>query len=149
MSDRPKLNLDALPALVEAARKVGVPLDGHTLGMIGEAHAAQLFGLELKPNSTQGHDAVTSNGLTVEIKATTRSAVGLRTGEHQPDLLAVIWLNPADLQPTVVYYGPAKPAWAAAGSMQKNGQQVVSLQALKRLSDRLRERRGPVTGSDS
>ena len=146
MSDRPKLNLDALPALVEAARKVGAPLDGHTLGMIGEAHAAELLNLRLMRNSTQGYDAVAADCETVEIKATTRGSVALRTGKHKPHRLAVIQLDPATLQPTVIYCGPAAPVWALAGPMQKNGQQVISLQTLKRLSDRLRERRGQVTG---
>lgn len=147
VSVRPALNLDAVPELVAAARKVGVPLDGHTLGMIGESHAAQLLGLRLMPNSPQCYDAVDADGCTVEIKATTRDAIGLRTGEHKPDLLAVIRLDPATLRPTVIYYGPAEPAWARAGPMQKNGQQVISLRALTRLSERLRDRRELVTGS--
>ena len=71
------VNLDALPELVEAAKKVGVPLDGHTIGMIGEAHAARLLNLALVAASTEGYDALTTDGRTVEVKATTRRAVGL------------------------------------------------------------------------
>lgn len=124
------VNLDALPELVEAAKKVGVPLDGHTIGMIGEAHAARLLNLTLVAASTEGHDALTSDGRTVEVKATTRRAVGLQTHGRKPDLLAVLQLDPDTLAATVVYYGPAAPVWRIAGKPQKNGQRRVSLSKL-------------------
>ena len=84
-----KINLDAVPELVAAANRVGVPLDGHTIGMIGEAHAARLLDLTLVRASTEGHDALTQDGRTVEVKATTRSAVALQTIDRKPELLAV------------------------------------------------------------
>jgi hypothetical protein len=34
----------------------------------------------------------------------------------------------------LVYDGPGDPAWAAAGSLAKNGQRVVRLSVLRRLS---------------
>lgn len=125
-----KVNLEALPELVAAARKVGVPLDGHTIGMIGEAHAAQLLDLTLVAASTEGHDALTKDGQTVEIKATTRRSVALQASGRKPDLLAVLSLDPETLQPTLEYFGPAAPIWRIAGKPQKNGQRRVSLSKL-------------------
>ena len=122
---RPLLNLDALPALVAAARAVGVPLDGHTLGMIGEAHAARLLGLTLLTHSTAGHDALDDDGRTVEIKATTGRTVYLRP--HVPDLVAVLRLDLDTLAGSVIYFGPAAPVWALAGPLQKNGTHAVSV----------------------
>lgn len=125
-----QINLAALPELVAAATKVGVPLDGHTIGMIGEAHAARLFDLTLVTASNEGYDALTHDGRTVEVKATTRTSVALRAEGRKPDLLAVLFLDPQSLAPTVVYYGSAEPVWAIAGKPQKNGQRSVSLSKL-------------------
>ena len=124
------LNLDRIPELVAAAKAVGVPLDGHTLGMIGEAHAARLLHLDLRRASTEGFDALDQDGRTVEIKCTTRRTVYLRP--TVPDLLAVLRLDPDTLSPTVVYFGPAAPAWALAGPPQKNGTRALSLATLLR-----------------
>ena len=95
-----KINLDAVPELVAAANRVGVPLDGHTIGMIGVAHAARLLDLTLVRASTQGHDALTQDGRTVEVKATTRSTVALQTIGRKPELLAVLRLDPDTLEPS-------------------------------------------------
>lgn len=46
------------------------PLDGHLVGSLGEAAAEALFAIELVRGSTAGHDALTSDGSKVEIKAT-------------------------------------------------------------------------------
>lgn len=130
---RPPLNLDDLPALVAAARVVGVPLDGHTLGMIGEEYAARLLGLKLLAPSTEGWDALDAAGQTVEIKSTTRGAIGLRSG-RLPARIAILRLDPETLAPSVVYFGPAAPVWALAGPLQKNGTRVVSLSRLASLA---------------
>jgi hypothetical protein len=136
VGDRPALNLDALSELAAAARKVGVPLDGHTVGMIGEAHAARIYGLTLMRASTAGFDAMTADGRTVEIKATTRSSVALRGGSRPPDLLVVVQLDHDTLQPAVRYFGPAAPVWEVAGRQQANGQRSVSIYLLDKLSRR-------------
>lgn len=125
-----EINLDAVPDLVQAAKRVGVPLDGHTIGMIGEAHAAAILNLTLMPASNEGFDAVNSDGRTVEIKATTRGSIALQAEGRKPDLLAVLRLDRDSFEPTVIYYGPAEPVWAIAGAPQKNGQRRVSLSRL-------------------
>jgi hypothetical protein len=43
-------------------------LDGHLVGSIGEVVAAYMFGLDLMPASTLGHDALAPDGRRVEIK---------------------------------------------------------------------------------
>ena len=130
------INLDAVPELVEAARKVGVPLDGHTIGMIGEAHAAKILDLTLMPASNEGFDAVTKDGNTVEIKSTTGRGVAIQAQGRKPDLLAVLRLDRDTFEPTVVYFGPAEPVWAIAGPAQKNGQRHVSLSKLPEADQR-------------
>jgi hypothetical protein len=67
------------------------------------------------PASTAGYDAKTSDGKTVEIKATTRSSVGFRSSDLSPDLIAVLQLDPETLRPTLCYFGPAAPIWELVG----------------------------------
>jgi hypothetical protein len=133
VSERRTLNLDALPELVTAARNVGVPLDGHTIGMIGEAHAAALLDLTLMRNSNAGYDATDADGRTVEIKATTRRSFGLRVSDLLPALVVLLTLDGDTLQPTIVYYGPAEPVWAAAGKPQRNGQRQISVRRVREM----------------
>jgi hypothetical protein len=122
---RQRLNLDALPQLADAARAVGVPLDGHSVGMIGEEWAARLLGLTLVTASTEGYDALDSAGRKVEVKSTTRSTVYL--GSDIATLLAVVQLDRVTLAATVVYFGPTAPLWAIAGPVQKNGLRAVRI----------------------
>jgi hypothetical protein len=122
---RPRLNLEALPALAAAALAVGVPLDGHSVGMIGEEWAARLLDLTLVTASNEGYDALDAEGRTVEIKSTTRGTVYLSSGAAE--LLAVVHLDRVTLSGTVVYFGPNAPVWALAGPVQKNGLRGVSI----------------------
>jgi hypothetical protein len=39
-------------------------------------------------------------------------------------------------QAEIVYDGPGAPAWAAAGSMQKNGQRKIALTKLRAITER-------------
>ena len=128
---RPTINLEKIPALIDAARAVGVPLDGHTLGLIGEAIAANMLSLELAPPSTKGYDALDRHNRQVEIKVTTGRTVGLRG--QPPDLLAVLKLDRETLAGKVVYFGEAAPAWNLAGPVQKNGQRPLALARLRAL----------------
>lgn len=45
-------------------------LDGHLVGSIGEVFVAYYYGLELLPPSAKCHDAKTTDGREVQIKAT-------------------------------------------------------------------------------
>jgi len=104
-------------------------LDGHLVGSIGEAWAANLFDLKLLPASAETHDAVTPDGRMVQVKATQGNAVAMSS---QPDNLIVLRLN-REGGAEVVYDGPGSLAWAAAGKKQKNGQRTLRLSKLRTL----------------
>ncbi|WP_321503454.1 hypothetical protein [Breoghania sp.] len=110
-------------------------LDGHLVGSIGEVTAAYMFGLDLNPASTQGHDARSRDGRKVEIKLTQGSRVAIR---HKPQHLIVLH-RPIGGPIRVVFNGPGAIAWAASGKMQKNGQRPISLSRLSRLSQEVAE----------
>lgn len=104
--------------------------DGHMIGSIGEAYAAANYELTLLTASFPGHDAHDAEGQYWQIKATGGNSVGLRSC---PDWLLVLKLN-RDGSMTEIYKGAGKPAWEAAGKMQKNGQRSLSLSALRKLT---------------
>ena len=117
--------------------------DGHLVGSIGEALAAEAYGLDLFTASAERHDAVASDGRLVQIKATQVKSIALRS---EPEHLLVLVLG-GDGRASEVYNGPGRPAWEAAGKMQRNGQRPVSLHRLRQLmahvseDDRLRPQR--------
>jgi hypothetical protein len=103
--------------------------DGHLVGSIGEAYAAERYGLKLLAASSSTHDAVDVDGRYYQIKATGGSSIGIRSC---PDNLLVLKLH-RDGTLTEIYRGPGQPAWNAAGAMQKNGQRAISLSKLRML----------------
>lgn len=104
--------------------------DGHLVGSIGEAYAAENYGLTLLPASTETHDAVDSKGRLYQIKATGGKIIGIRS---EPDYLLVLKLN-RDGSLDEIYNGAGRPAWESAGPMQKNGQRALSVAKLRRLN---------------
>jgi hypothetical protein len=109
--------------------------DGHLVGSLGEVLAAHLYELELYPNSHPGHDAVSSDGLEVQIKATQgRSRVALRS---EPKHLIVLRIE-RNGQPKEIYNGPGSLVWKACTNGKKRpstGQYSVALSTLKKLMD--------------
>lgn len=91
--------VDQLHAVVEELEKLHpgrkFPLDGHLVGSLGEAAGEAIFDLELCRASTTGHDAIASEGRTVEIKATYgHRAVAIRPTSHEhAGLLVVLRLS--------------------------------------------------------
>lgn len=106
--------------------------DGHLVGSLGEVIAADLLDLTLMPPSNDGYDAVNSEGLKVEIKATTRRSVSLSASGTQAERLVVVALD-HDGQASIVYDGECEVVWAAAGKPQKNGQRTINLTRLGQL----------------
>lgn len=104
-------------------------LDGHLVGSIGEVIVAEHYGLTLLRNSLETHDAVSSTGKYVQIKATQVNRIAISS---EPDYLIVIKLF-SDGSWEEVYNGPGKLAWDSAGKMQKNGQRPISLSRLRSL----------------
>jgi hypothetical protein len=103
--------------------------DGHLVGSIGEVIAAQHFGLTLHPASHPAHDAFDLDGQ-VQIKLTAGNKVSMY-GECER-LIVMRVVSPEHAE--VIYDGPGKPAWAAAGRQQKNGQRTIGLAKLKALA---------------
>jgi hypothetical protein len=67
----------------------------------------------------------------VQIKATQANLVGLRS---EPQHLLVLGLDKQGHH-FEVFNGPGELAWAAAGSMQKNGQRPIRKSTLMRLME--------------
>ena len=104
-------------------------IDGHLVGSIGEVIVAEHYGLELLPNSTETHDAISADGKYVQIKATQINRISISS---EPDYLIAIKLS-SDGSWEEVYNGPGKPVWDNAGKMQKNGQRPISLTKMRNL----------------
>jgi hypothetical protein len=103
--------------------------DGHLVGSIGEVIAAEHFGLTLYSMSKTGHDAFDATG-DVQIKLTAGKSVSMFADCVRLIVLRIV--SPEEVE--IVYDGSGAPAWAAAGSMQKNGQRKISLTKLKAIA---------------
>jgi len=99
--------------------------DGHLVGSIGEVIAAEALHLTLYPMGHPVHDVYDTNG-DVQIKMTAGNSVAMYALCDRLVVLRVV--SPKEAE--IVYDGPGKPAWEAAGKMRKNGQRVVSLSRL-------------------
>ena len=86
----------------------------------------------MKP-SNKGFDAVDAEGRQVEIKATTRNAIALSGSGTQAERLVVVKFNNIG-NGSILYDGPAKQVWDAAGAQQANGQRRIALSTLQRLA---------------
>jgi hypothetical protein len=104
--------------------------DGHLVGSIGEVVAAEALGLTLYSMSRAGHDAFDANG-DVQIKMTAGDSVAMYADCARLVVLRVVSPEEAD----IVYDGPGAAAWACAGKIGKNGQRVVRLSKLRKLSE--------------
>jgi len=142
-----KMNkIEKIPELVSALYRAVAELqrlfpdrpftpDGHLVGSIGEVIAAHDYNLRLLRPSTDGHDALTTDGRHVEIKITQGTRVALR---KRPDHLLVLKLR-KDGATEEVYNGPGGEPWSHSGRMQKNGQRPISLSTLKILMETVSE----------
>jgi len=111
--------------------------DGHLVGSIGEVIAAEALGLTLYPMSRPGHDAYDENG-DVQIKMTAGRSVAMYSTCNRLVVLRV--LSPEEAE--IVYDGPGQPVWELAGKAGKNGQRVVSLARLRKLTVSGESKRG-------
>ena len=108
--------------------------DGHLVGSIGEVIAAEHFGLTLYGMSKPGHDAFDADDNQVQIKLTAGNSISMFADCERLIVLRIV--SPEEAE--VVYDGPGAPAWAAAGSMQKNGQRKISLSTLRAIVEKMR-----------
>ena len=110
--------------------------DGHLVGSIGEAFAAERYGISLFAAGHKTHDGTAPDGRLVQIKATQRRSVGI-SGE--PDYLLVFSID-NESRIKEVYNGPGHPVWrlVAHKKLPKTGQYQVSLARLKELDQGVR-----------
>jgi hypothetical protein len=139
--------VDELEAIFEGRKFTP---DGHLVGSIGEALAAHYFDLELLPGSTEGLDAIpidkgqTVDGepVTVQVKATQGTSVSFYSARALATHVLVLRIA-RGVSPEVIYNGPAKPVWTAAGfpdkGLQKNGQWKMALSRLRELNSTVTE----------
>jgi hypothetical protein len=119
-------------------------LDGNLVGDLGEAVAAELFGLKLTGRSNEGVDGYAPDGRSVQVKASgTKRGAAFRPVETKADHLLFFHFDYDGCYGEVIYNGPEEPvrkvlpeAWV--------GQRCVSASAFRRLnkvvadSDRLK-----------
>lgn len=104
-------------------------LDGNLVGDLGEAVAAELFGLELRPRGTKGVDGIAPDGRTVQIKATGRGATFAFTHTDGPaEWLIGLAFNYEQETVEVVYNGPYGPC---IPSIPWIGQRSVGIAGLR------------------
>ena len=85
-------------------------LDGNLIGDLGEALAAEEFGLKLTPRGQTGIDGTTSDGRTVQVKATgTGRGPAFRMVDVSADHLLFFSFDLEILKCRVVYNGPEAP----------------------------------------
>ena len=112
-------------------------LDGNLVGDLGEAVAAELFGLRLTGRGHEGVDCHASDGRSVQVKASgTRAGPAFRQVKTRADHLLVLHFDYDDCTGEVIYNGPEKPVVELLGSPW-NGQRCVSVRALKMLDAQL------------
>ena len=111
--------------------------DGHMVGSLGECLVADAYGLELMPPSNKGFDAITKNGLKVEIKATQSKTVAFRSC---PEHTIIIRILP-DGTFEEYYNGPGHLIWHTFEGKKtpSNGQFQISLTKVKKINNSVPE----------
>jgi len=118
---------NALRSLAPEFRWAGL---GNLLGDYGEYVAIEAYGLEKAPAGSDGFDAVTPDGLTVQIKANhAANQIGFR---GEADLLLVVKVE-ADGDWGEIYYGPFAEVKAVARYSARDNKHMVAISKLKAL----------------
>jgi hypothetical protein len=109
--------------------------DGHMVGSIGECLVADEYNLNLLTASNKGFDALSDNGIEVEIKATQSTRVSFRScPEH-----AIVIKIYKDGTFEEYYNGSGKRIWDTfeRKSLPSNGQYQISLSKLRKLNNEI------------
>ncbi len=132
---------EAVPRLLEivAALRAAYPgrkftLDGRLVGDLGEVLAAEHYDLDLLPELTAKYDGETSDGRSVQVKATMRGHLTF-PADHVPDYYLGLHIHP-DGSFKELFNGPgAILAQALAGRKRpKNNQLSLAAKKLRELS---------------
>lgn len=101
--------------------------DGHMVGSLGEAVAAERYGIVLFEPSYPVHDGRAPDGRLVQIKATQGDRIGIN---EEPECIIVLRME-RDGSFEEVFNGPGSAVWNAAGKVQKTGQRPISVSKLR------------------
>ena len=109
--------------------------DGHLVGSLGECLVADAYGLELLTASNKGHDAITKEGLKVEIKATQSKSIAFRC---EPEHAIIIKIMPNGTFEEI-YNGSGALIWQQFTNKKRpsNGQFQISTTKLKALNEKV------------
>lgn len=115
------------------------PLDGHLVGSLGECLVADAYGLNLLAASNKGYDAVTKNGIKVEIKATQTSTKSKKislSSEHE-HLIAITIMSNGKFEE--IYNGSGARVWHQFANKNRpsNGQFQISISKLRTLNNQV------------
>lgn len=113
--------------------------DGNLVGDLGEAVAAELYGLRLTGRSNEGIDGYAPDGRSVQVKASgTRRGPAFRPVDIRADHLLVFHFDYDNCAGEVIYNGPEEPVVALLPE-RWSGQRCVSLTRLIALGHSLKE----------
>ncbi len=108
-------------------------LDGNLVGDLGEAIAAELFGLKLTGRSNEGVDGYAPDGRSVQVKASgTKRGAAFRPVEVKADHLLFFHFDYDGCYGEVIYNGPEEPVREILPESWV-GQRSVSAPAFRRL----------------
>lgn len=108
--------------------------DGNLVGDLGEAVAADLFGLRLTGRSNEGIDGFAPDGRSVQVKASgTKRGAPFRLVETHADHLLFFHFDYDNCVGKVVYNGPEQPVRQTLPKVWV-GQRPVSASAFRRLN---------------
>lgn len=118
-------------------------LDGNLVGDIGEAIAAELFGVTLvAAKSTEGIDGYAADGRTVQVKATgTKRGPVFRKTETRADHLLFFCLDFENATGTVAYNGPEHYVTRHLPETF-SGQRMVSRAQVRRAAEEVQDHEG-------
>lgn len=114
------------------AAALNFTLDGNLIGDIGEAVAAELFGLKLSARGGAGIDGHAPDGRSVQVKATgTNRGPAFRIVDAHVDHLLFLAFDLENLKGEVVYNGPEEPVTELLSTAWV-GQKAVSMPQISR-----------------
>ncbi|KEO98752.1 hypothetical protein EH32_06500 [Erythrobacter litoralis] len=133
-----------------AAYDLRFTFDGNLVGDLGEAVAADLFGLRLTGRSNEGIDGYAPDDRSVQVKASgTRRGPAFRPVETKADHLIVLHLDYEACEGEVIYNGPEGRVVSELLPESWTGQHTVNLRGLLKLNDGVAdEDRLPMIGSN-
>ncbi|MBM3396785.1 MAG: hypothetical protein FJY37_19570 [Betaproteobacteria bacterium] len=103
---------------------------GNLLGDFGEFMAVHHYGLTKASGGSNGYDALTPDGKSVQVKANhSANQIGFR---GEADLMLVLHIK-ADGEYEEVYYGPFAPVKQASRYSARDNKQMIALTKLRAL----------------